>query len=101
MALVGLICTLRPMKHHRPDGKDGAAMFTLCKGCGHSLWVEVRSAGAFRFLAHFDDDEGSSTYTEHSPSGRTCGLRLDAALHRAPRARWRDRLSEGTLPPPR
>ena len=55
-------------------------MFTLCKGCGHSLWVEVRSAGTFRFLAHFDDDEGSATYAEHSPSCRTCGLRLDAAL---------------------
>ena len=55
-------------------------MLTPCKECGHSLWVEVRSAGTFRFLAHFDDDEGSATYGEHSPSCRTCGLRLDAAL---------------------
>ena len=73
-------CTFRPMKRRRRGGRVGAAMFTPCKGCGHSLWVEVRSAGTFRFLAHFDDDEGSPTYTEHSPSCRTCGLRLDAAL---------------------
>ena len=37
-------------------------MLTLCGGCGHRLWSEIKNVGAFRFLAHFDDDEGSDTY---------------------------------------
>ena len=55
-------------------------MLTLCAGCGHRLWAEVKSAGAFRFLAHFDDDEGSATYTEHSPGCPGCGTRLDRGI---------------------
>ncbi len=50
------------------EGSNVAAtMLTLCGGCGHRLRSEVKSAGAFRFLAHFDD-EGSATYAEHCPS---------------------------------
>ena len=55
-------------------------MLILCGGCGHSLWSEIRSAGTFRFLAHFDDDEGSATYAEHVPSCPTCGLKLDTGM---------------------
>ena len=55
-------------------------MLTLCSGCGHSLWAEVKSAGAFRFLAHFDDDERSATYTEHVPGCPGCGTRLDRGM---------------------
>ena len=55
-------------------------MLTLCGGCGHRLWSEARSAGVFRFLAHFDDDERSATYAEHSPSCPSCGLKLDAGM---------------------
>ena len=55
-------------------------MLTLCSGCGHRLWAEVKSAGAFRFLAHFDDDEGSSTYAEHTPGCLGCGTRLDRGM---------------------
>ena len=54
-------------------------MLTLCGGCGHRLWSEIKNAGAFRFLAHFDD-EGSATYAEHSPSCPSCGLRLDKGM---------------------
>ena len=80
MTPVRLICTLRPMKRHRPGGRVAAAMLTLCTGCGHRLWSEVRSAGAFRFLAHLDDDEGSATYTEHTPGCPGCGARLDRGI---------------------
>ena len=73
------ICTFRPMKHHRPGGRVAAAMLTLCGGCGHRLWSEIKNVGAFRFLAHFDD-EGSATYTEHSPSCPSCGLKLDKGM---------------------
>ena len=55
-------------------------MLTPCKGCGHDLRVEIRNAGAFRFLAHFDDDEVSDTYAEHCPSCPSCGLRLDKGM---------------------
>ena len=55
-------------------------MLTTCGGCGHRLWSEIRNAGAFRFLAHFDDDEGSGTYAEHSPSCPSCGLALDKGM---------------------
>ena len=80
MALAGPICTLRPMNQQRPGGRVAAAMLTLCAGCGHRLWSETRNAGAFRFLAHFDDDEGSATYADHSPSCPTCGLGLDKGM---------------------
>lgn len=80
LALVRRVCTLRPLKHQRPGGRVAATMLTLCEGCGHRLWSEARSAGAFRFLAHFDDDEGSATYAEHSPSCPSCGLKLDAGM---------------------
>ena len=68
------------MNQQRPGGMVGAAMLTLCAGCGHRLWSEVRNAGAFRFLAHFDDDDGSATYAEHSPSCPSCGLGLDKGV---------------------
>ncbi len=55
-------------------------MLTLCGGCGHRLWAEIKNAGAFRFRAHFDDDEGSATYVEHSPSCPSCGLELDEGM---------------------
>ena len=55
-------------------------MLTPCAGCGHKLWAEVKSAGAFRFLAHFDDDEGSATYAEHVPGCPGCGARLDRGM---------------------
>ena len=64
----------------RRDGSVAATMLTLCGGCGHRLWLEARSAGVFRFLAHFDDDERSATYAEHSPSCPSCGLKLDAGM---------------------
>ena len=65
------------MKRRRPGGRVGAAMLSLCASCGHKLWSEVVKVGASRVLAHFDDDEGSATYAEHSPSCPSCGLRLD------------------------
>ena len=68
------------MNQQRPGGMVGAAMLTLCGGCGHRLWSEIKNAGAFRFLAHFDDDDGSATYAEHSPSCPSCGLRLDKGM---------------------
>ena len=55
-------------------------MLTSCEGCGHRLWAEVRAAGAFRFIAHFDDDKRSATYTEHAPGCPGCGTRLDLGL---------------------
>ena len=55
-------------------------MLTLCAGCGHRLWSEVKSAGAFRFMAYFDDDEGSPTYAEHTPGCPGCGTRLDRGM---------------------
>ena len=54
-------------------------MLTLCAGCGHRLWSEVKRVGASRFLAHFDD-ERSATYAEHSPSCPSCGLKLDKGM---------------------
>ena len=48
-------------------------MIASCTSCGHRLWSEVRSAGAFRFLAHSDDDE-------RSPTCPGCGVRLDLGL---------------------
>jgi len=51
-----------------------------CPHCGHRLWSEVRSAGAFRFVAHFDDDEQSVTYAEHAPYCPGCGVGLDTAV---------------------
>ena len=55
-------------------------MLTPCESCGHRLWSEIGSAGAFRFLAHFDDDDGSATYAEHSPSCPSCGLGRDKGM---------------------
>ena len=59
-------------------------MISPCPDCGHRLWSEVRKAGAFRFLAHFDDDERSATYAEHTHHCPGCGVRLDAAVPAAP-----------------
>ncbi|CAA9462381.1 MAG: hypothetical protein AVDCRST_MAG02-2535 [uncultured Rubrobacteraceae bacterium] len=75
-------------------------MLTLCGGCGHRLWAEIRNAGAFRFLARFDDDEGSATYADHSPSCPTCGL-LPDVRPRAGQGHSRPRGARGTPPPGR
>ena len=59
----------------------GYAMLASCNRCGHDLWSEVRCLGSFRFLIHFDDDEGSGTYAEHVSVCPGCGggLNGDAA----------------------
>ena len=80
MARVGPICTFRRMVRARRGGRVAATMLTICGGCGHRLWSEIKNVGVFRFLAHFDDDEGSATYAEHSPSCPSCGLKLDKGM---------------------
>ncbi len=78
------------MEGARRGGSVPATMTTECGNCGHRLWAEVRSAGAFRFVAHFDGDERSDTYAEHTPFCPGCGGSLDlgisglvtAAIHR-------------------
>ena len=68
------------MARARRGASVAPTMLTLCGGCGHRLWSEIRNAGAFRFLAHFDDDDGSATYADHSPSCPSCGLKLDKGM---------------------
>lgn len=46
-------------------------MIASCTSCGHRLRSEVRSAGAFRFLAHSDDERSLCP---------GCGVRLDLGL---------------------
>jgi hypothetical protein len=48
-------------------------MLVPCTECGHPLWSEVRRAGTFRFVAHFDDEERSETYAEQVRSCPGCG----------------------------
>jgi hypothetical protein len=40
----------------------------------------VRNYGAFRFLAHFDEDARSETYAKHTPRCPGCGSWLDRGL---------------------
>jgi hypothetical protein len=55
-------------------------MRTACQKCGHPLQTKVRKYGAFRFLAHFDDDARSETYAKHTPRLSGCGAWLDRGL---------------------
>jgi hypothetical protein len=55
-------------------------MPTTCDNCGHPLKTKVRKYGAFRFLAHFDDDARSETYAKHIACCTGCGSWLNRGL---------------------
>ena len=55
-------------------------MRTTCQKCGHPLQTKVRNYGAFRFLAHFDDDARSETHAKHTPRCPGCGSWLDRGV---------------------
>jgi hypothetical protein len=55
-------------------------MRTTCQRCGHPLQTKVRNYGAFRFLAHFDDDARSETHTKHTPRCPGSGSWLERGL---------------------
>jgi hypothetical protein len=55
-------------------------MQTTCQKCGHPLQTKVKKSGAFRFLAHFDEDAQSETYAKHTPRCPGCGSSLDRGL---------------------
>ncbi len=55
-------------------------MVVPCPKCGHVLWAEVRSLGAFRFFVYFDDEVHSESYTEHVRSCPECGVWLARGL---------------------
>ena len=74
------LCIFRRMGRAGRDGSVRATMRTECDECGHRLRAELRSAGAFRFVVHFDDDERSATHAERTPSCPSCGVRLDLGM---------------------
>ena len=72
-------CILRAMTGHCPRDKL-PCMLTPCPECGHTLWSEVRSFGAFRFVVYFDNDLGD-TYAERVLSCPGCGAGLGGQAH--------------------
>jgi len=55
-------------------------MVAPCSKCGHVLWAEVRSLGAFGLIVYFDDEVHSESYAEHVRSCPKCGVRLSGGL---------------------
>ncbi len=55
-------------------------MVVHCPKCGHVLWAEVRSLGAFRFIVYFDDEVQSESYAEHVKSCPKCDAGLGGEL---------------------
>jgi hypothetical protein len=55
-------------------------MVVPCSKCGHLLWAEVRSLGAFRFIVYFDDEVQSESYAEHVRTCPKCGVVLGHGL---------------------
>jgi hypothetical protein len=53
-------------------------MLTPCPQCGHRLWTEVGSIGAFRMVVFFDDDEESHTYSDQMERCPECEFWLYA-----------------------
>ena len=53
-------------------------MLTPCPECGHRLWTEVGSIGAFRMVVFFDDEQDSGTYAEQVERCPGCSLWLHA-----------------------
>jgi hypothetical protein len=72
--------TFRVMERSRLRGSVRGVMPTTCENCGHPLQTKVRKYGAFRFLAHFDDDARSETYAKHIPCCPGCGSWLNRGL---------------------
>ncbi len=58
-------------------------MVVPCPRCGHLLWTEVRSLGAFRFIVYFDDEVHSESYAEHVRSCPKCDVWLSGELGKA------------------
>jgi hypothetical protein len=55
-------------------------MVVPCPRCGHVLWAEARSLGAFRFFVYFDDEAQSESYAEHVRSCPECDVWLAGGL---------------------
>ena len=66
------------MEDTEPLACEHRGMLTPCPECGHKLWSEVGSLGAFRMVIFFDDDEGSGTYAEQVSRCPECSLWLYA-----------------------